>query len=1518
MNFYGLTVSGGYSLGAPIGDAQFKNTSLLISPSTTQAKSTTTTDSSTNAFTVTRNGNPTTQWPSPYQSTGYWSTQFNGSSYLSLPNNTALDMGSSDFTIEFWFNASSVSATRTIATRFNGNAFSQADIQWTIYQVSATLNLGVYYSSTSATISFTNGIVANTWNHCALVRSGNSIYGYLNGVRSATIPTVTVALTTGAWSTYIGNYVEGGVNYYFVGYVSNFRIVKGTAVYTGATYTLPTAPLTPITNTSLLTLQNNLFKDNSSNNFTITPSGSPQISSLYPLTTINANQGYFSGLFNGANYLSLASNAALAFGTGDFTIEAWIYLTSLSASNTICDNRTADTASAYVFYITSNGTLTFYDGPGGVDRTSSAGAITTNAWYNVVATRSGTTFRLYINGAVATTNTGVSSNFGSSQPLRIGQQVSNLYGWNGYISNLRLVKGTAVYTTNFTPSIIPLRAITNTSLLALQNTTFVDNSTNAFTITATGSPSTNVANPFTTAFPPSNYFPALGAGMYFDGASDYLTAPSSVVSTIGTGAFTIEGWFYSQDFTVRTTYFQRLWSFGNGLANDVTLNIDTSGFLVYRNNDTALITASTAATLNVWYHVALVRSGSTTTIYLNGVSVGTTATSNNLTVQGGYSLYIGNESGSTRGGYFIGYMSNFRVVPGVAVYTGAFTPPSLQPLTTAGSTSALCYTSTTNVNTSFAATSTSLLLNFIDSNLTDGVFNAGQNNTFLDSGPNSFAITRNGTPTQGALTPYIPNGYWSGYFSSSYLSVADNAALEFGSSSFCIEVFYFPTTTPAAQAIFIKQPNPSTDYGFRIIGFNGVLTAYISSGNTSDDIVNGVTFGTLQSNSWNHIAVYRVGTAIYGSLNGTITTLNANTNLSVWNNTGAWVLSASSTGTNPSTGYFSNWRIVVGSSVYTGSSATVPTSPLAAITNTQLLTCQSNRFIDNSSNAFTVTMNGTPSIQAFKPFNPPVAYSPSVYGGSGYFNGSTDYLDELTANTAFNLSSGDWTIEAWIYRNAASANHLILNLYNSAGSNSGLTFYVNSSNQLVTDNGTVAALSGGSVPANQWVHLAIVRSSGTTTGYINGVSIGTNTQAPATAQYARIGLLASSFYYFNGYISNLRIVKGTGIYSGTFTPPILPLSTTGAASVASYSSTTNVNTSFPSTQCSLLTNFINSGITDFTTNNNLTTVGDAKVSTTAAKYGLASFFFDGNGDYLTSINNPGFNLTSGDFTIELWFYCTTITADYQWIINKDGVSGTSYSQYGIGVSPAGKLWVVLGNGNGLSPTQTEYGNATTITLNTWNYVAVVRTVSTIKVFYNGIQVNSTAQVTAMSDGGKSLLIGYQTGQPSSNYFNGYIQDVRITKGYARYLSTFTVPTDSFTQGGGIGSVPGAPTIGTATKTNSTTATVTFTPPANTGGYAITTYTATSSIGNITGTSTTSPITISGLTSGYGYSFTVTATNSLGVSSPSAASNTVGGLAIRSFQITQMDPIYTLNTTITTAIGITKIQSYTMAILYGDD
>ena len=135
-----------------------------------------------------------------------------------------------------------------------------------------------------------------------------------------------------------------------------------------------------------------------------------------------------------------------------------------------------------------------------------------NVWYHVAlvcTTMSGssapTAGALYINGVAECTWNGNWSVFrgastGGNRPLYIGQyQNQNAASFRGYISNFRVVKGTAVYTETFTPPTSPLTAITNTVLLlnTTQNANFLtDSSTSNFTVTNNGSITSSALNPF--------------------------------------------------------------------------------------------------------------------------------------------------------------------------------------------------------------------------------------------------------------------------------------------------------------------------------------------------------------------------------------------------------------------------------------------------------------------------------------------------------------------------------------------------------------------------------------------------------------------------------------------------------------------------------------------------------------------------------------------------------------------------------------------------------------------------------------------------------------------------------------------------------------------------------------------------------------------------------------------------------------------------------------------------------------
>jgi Concanavalin A-like lectin/glucanases superfamily len=198
--------------------------------------------------------------------------------------------------------------------------------------------------------------------------------------------------------------------------------------------------------------------------------------------------------FSGSNYLS---NTALNYqAAGNFTIEAWIYPTSTSQF-TVLDIGNEATGRITFFVSSGNVSYNVY-GSGSV--TLSAGTVAQNTWQHIAVVRNGTTITGYLNGVAGSTpSTGVSGTLGNSSGFYILGSPGGGQG-NGYITNLRYVNGTALYTNNFTPSSTPLVPVANTSLLlnTVSGAQYIDSSGNNTLLTVTGSPSWISSSPFAT------------------------------------------------------------------------------------------------------------------------------------------------------------------------------------------------------------------------------------------------------------------------------------------------------------------------------------------------------------------------------------------------------------------------------------------------------------------------------------------------------------------------------------------------------------------------------------------------------------------------------------------------------------------------------------------------------------------------------------------------------------------------------------------------------------------------------------------------------------------------------------------------------------------------------------------------------------------------------------------------------------------------------------------------------------
>jgi hypothetical protein len=632
--------------------------------------------------------------------------------------------------------------------------------------------------------------------------------------------------------------------------------------------------------------------------------------------------------------------------------------------------------------------------------------------------------------------------------------------------------------------------------------------------------------------------------------------------------------------------------------------------------------------------------------------------------------------------------------------------------------------------------------------------NGKTNTSYIDSSPNAYTATASGRPYQGTASPFSLNG-WSNYFNgSSYFTYASNAAFGLGTGDFTIETWVYLISNGVSGGTNILDFRATATaipltINITNTGSGNIVGAYTSFGATGV----GAQGAPLALHTWYHIAFTRTSGTWRIFINGVSQTLTGSGYNGDLGSSKPLTVAATVGGGSPLNAYISNLRIVKGSSLYTVD-FNPSTIELTAVSGTSLLTCQSNRFRDNSTNNFSATPTGAPTVEPFSPFNPATEYSTTTVGGSAYFNGSTDYITLPNNMTA--VGNAAYTLEGWFYPTTVAAAEIpIVKLYNASQT---IELRIVSS-KIQGRIGNSATVVGGNTTLypNQWYHFALVKSgTGTTTVtlYINGVAEAT-TQTDSTTYTAfttpRVGANQTPNLYYTGRASNVRFIRAVAQYTSNFTPPTAP---------------------FTSGSELFLLNFTNAGIIDQTSKNNLATFDGAAISTAQSQFGGSSVIFDGTLDYLSTDNIHAGNFGTGDFTVEFWM--------------RGSAAGTIVAMVGTqtvsGFATAG-MWRIsnrLNSANGLWFNYTTGSafvdialSSTNINDGAWHHIAVTRASGTLRAFIDGAFASS-ATVTQNLNSNRFLFIGYNP--QDSVYYNGYIDELRITRGYARYTSSFTSPT----------------------------------------------------------------------------------------------------------------------------------------------
>ena len=810
--------------------------------------------------------------------------------------------------------------------------------------------------------------------------------------------------------------------------------------------------------------------------------------------------GTASAQFDGSgDYLSVADGSDFVFGTGNFTLEAWINFSTVQNQG-IMLLTDASTSNVPYFQYYGSALQTGVNGVGTINSYSWTPVVDT--WYHVAVSRSGSTCKLFIDGTEVDSDS--DSTDLTSDGLLIGAWSSR--DWDGYMDEIR-ISNTARYTTSFTPSTSAFTSDGNTKLLlhmdgSNDGTDFPDSSgvTPRHTITASGDATNQRGQPLETKGVNGSAHvigPKVGTTVATYDGNDYLECADSTDWDFGTGAFCLEAWinmgadatYYDIFSTAAADDNQGIIFYVDGPQGEIKAKIgDGSSWTVQIGSAGGVIQK------NTWYHVALAREGTGTNqlrIFLDGVNVaeGTYSDSDadNNTDRFRVGLW------SISGWYWNGYIGPVRVSKGAARYTANFTPPT-SVWTNDGDTVLLIQDGTDGTQT------------FDDLSTSD--------HTIDDYGDVRWLAPKQGS---GVLAFDGANDYIK----------YEDALFKFP-GAFTIE--YWVRLKSKTKDVMGATYSTSQVVGDWYVHIDGNGHIELTAWNGSSNVVQSQGTSDVADNTWHHVAHVRDSSdTLKLYVDGTEEDSDTNTyGFGVDSTNDMFIGSSYSTDISARSidGYLNGVRFSKDAK-YSGSSITVPTTAFTdSINDICVLNVAQNQgvWFQDISTGFAISTDSRMK-----------------------FDGSGDYLS-TAASSDWDFGTDNFTVEFWANGDPNTTRRESFTL--GAGSNN-INFDFNESSspiwvywgsdgsadasQRITPSGSAGDYTDGA-----WRHLALVRNGTTVTFYVNGVSVGSQTGYSAaldcSASGVQVGRMTSSGVAdWLGYMDEVRI-SNSARYTTTFTP----------------------------------------------------------------------------------------------------------------------------------------------------------------------------------------------------------------------------------------------------------------------------------------------------------------------------------------------------------------------------------------------